>query len=161
MATKKELLQRVWHRYDDDREHKPSSAREAVEWAVEEGLLELPEIDPYDVLAGQMAQALREEFDTDEKGRRYRINHAIRVTKSGVQRTFWAVMGFARHDHMEIAFTQRREHIVGECVQLNIDVAVYNDLIQGKETAIQLVLDFTDDVAEREEIQRQRENRAA
>ena len=156
MATKKarERLQEVWHHYDNGREHKPSSTREATQWAVEEGLLELPEIDPYDVLAGQMAQALREEFDTDEKGRRYRINHAVRVTTAGVQRTFWAVMGFAPHDHMEKAFTQRREHIIGECVQLKTDIAVYNDLTKGKQVEIQLVLDFTDDVAEREEIQR-------
>ena len=85
MATKKERLQRVWHRYDNGREHKPSSAREAVEWAVAEGLLELPEIDPYDVLAGQMAQALREEFDTDEKGRRYRVYVGERMdTRGGI-----------------------------------------------------------------------------
>ncbi len=161
MPNKMERLQRVWHSYDEGREHKPSSAREAVEWAVEEGLLELPEIDPYDVLAGQMAQALREEFDTDEKGRRYRLNHAVRVTKAGVQQTFWAVMGFAPHDHMEKAFAQRREHIIGECVQLKTDVGVYNDLIRGKQAAIQLVLDFTDDVAEREEMLRRHKGRAA
>ncbi len=88
MPNKMERLQRVWHSYDEGREHKPSSAREAVEWAVEEGLLELPEIDPYDVLAGQMAQALREEFDTDEKGRRYRLNHAVRVTRRACNRPF-------------------------------------------------------------------------
>lgn len=123
-------------------------------------MLDLPEIDPYDILAGQMAHALREEFATDEKGRRYRVNHAVRVTKAGVQYTFWAQMGFAPHGHMEKAFAQRREHIIGECVQLNTDVAVYNDLVRGKHEAIQLILDFTEDVAEREQIQR-RKDRAA
>ena len=161
MTNKMERLQNVWHSYDDGREHRPSSAREAVEWGVEEGLLELPKIDPYDVLAGQMAQALCGEFDTDEKGRRYRVNHAVRVTKVGVQHTFWAVMGFAPHDHMEKAFTRRREHIVGECIQLKTYISAYNDMTQGKQKEIQLVLDFTEDVAEREEIERQRNDKAA
>jgi len=73
VSTKVEQLQQVWHRYDNDNEHRPTSARQAVEWAVSEGLLELPEIDPYDVLAGDMAQALRSEIKTDSKGRRYRV----------------------------------------------------------------------------------------
>jgi hypothetical protein len=149
MPTKNERLQAAWHNYEATREYKPSSAREAVEWAVAKGLLELPEIDPYDVLAGQMANALREEIQTDSKGRRFRVNHAVRVTKGGVQYTFWAVMNYAPHEHMEKAFTQRREQIIGDCVQLKTDVEVYNDMNRGKRAAVQLVLDFTDDVAER------------
>jgi hypothetical protein len=97
MATKQENLQQVWHRYDGDQKHQPTSARQAAEWAVSEGLLELPQIDPYDVLAGEMADALRAEIQTNEKGRRYRVNHAVRVTKSGVQYTFWGALGLAPH----------------------------------------------------------------
>jgi|SRR5437667_5328557 len=148
MATKIELLQQVWHKYDTEREHKPTSAREAVDWAVAEGLLELPKVDPYDILAGQMAQALREEYQTYKDGQRYRVNHAVRVTKGGVQYTFWAMMGYAPHEHMEIAFTQRRDQIVGDNLHLKIDVDVYNDMVKGKHPPIQLVLDYTDDVAE-------------
>jgi hypothetical protein len=150
MATKEEQLQQIWHRYDTDREHKPTSAREAVEWAVSEGLLELPEVDPYDVLASKMAQALRDEYKIDAKGRRYRVNHAARITKGGVQYTFWGVMGFASHEHMERAFAWRREQIVGDNLQLKIDVDVYNDMVHGKHPEIQLVLDYTEDVAERQ-----------
>lgn len=150
MPTKTEQLQQIWHNYDNQKEHRPTSAREAVEWAVHAGLLELPEIDPYDVLAGQMSTALRDEYQTDGKGRRYRVNHAVRVTKGGVQYTFWAAMGFAPHDHMERAFTQRREQIIGDNLQLKTDVDVYNDMNEGKRPMIQLVLDYTDDIAERE-----------
>ncbi len=152
MATKTEHLQQIWHDYDSRQDHKPSSAREAVEWAVQEGLLELPDIDPHDVLAGQMSSALRDEYQTDAQGRRYRVNHAVRVTKGGVQYTFWAAMGFAPHNHMERAFTQRREQIVGDNVQLKTDVDVYNDMNRGKRPEIQLVLDYTEDVAERQEL---------
>lgn len=117
-------------------------------------MLELPEIDPYDALAEDMAQALRTEHATDEHGRRYRVNHAVRVSKAGVQYTFWAAMGYAPHHHMEKAFTQRREQIVGDCFQLKTDVDVYNSLTGGKMPTVQMVLDFRDDIAEREEQRR-------
>ena len=156
MSTKNEKLQQIWHRYENGRGHKPCSAREAVEWAVNEGMLELPSIDPYDVLAGEMATALREEYQTDERGRRYRVNHAVRVSKGGVQYTFWAMMNYAPHEHMQKAFTQRREQVVGDLVQLKTDVDVYNDMNRGKNPEIQLVLDLTDDVAERLQAQEEK-----
>lgn len=59
--TKHEHLQKAWHHFDEKGGHLPSGTRQACEWAVTEGLLELPEIDPYDVLAEQMAAALRAE----------------------------------------------------------------------------------------------------
>jgi hypothetical protein len=154
MAGKDERLQQIWHRYETEREHKPTSAREAVEWAVSEGLLELPETDPYDILAGWMAQALRNEYRTDEKGRRYRVNHSVRITKSGVQSSFWGTMGFSSHDFMEKTFAQRRELIIGECAQLKVDVDVYNGMTSGRKPQIQLVLEFTEDVAEREQVKK-------
>ncbi len=111
--------------------------------SVGDGLLQLPE-----------AQAVREEYRTDSEGRRYRVNHAVRATKSGVRYTFWGVMGYAPHDHMEKAFAQRRELIVGENFQLKVDIDVYNEMNVGKHPAIQLVLDYRDDVVEREELMR-------
>jgi hypothetical protein len=158
--TKNEQLQQVWHHYNTKEDHRPTSAREAVQWAVKEGLLELPDIDPYDILASQMSSALRDEYDTDGQGRRYRVNHAVRVTKGGVQYTFWAAMGYAPHDHMERAFTQRREQIVGDNVQLKTDVDVYNDMNRGKRPEIQLVLDYSDDVAERQVLQKMKPKKA-
>lgn len=152
MSSKSERLRNAWHKFDSDHKHKPTGTRQAAEWAVEEGLLELPEVDPLEVLAGQMAQALRDEVATDKKGRRYRVNHAVRITKGGVQHTFWAIMGFATQEHMEKTFAQRREQIIGDCYHLKVDVDVYNDLQAGKTEKVQMVLDFTEDVAEREQL---------
>jgi len=153
MASMTERMQRAWHKYDSRRDHKPSSMRQAAAWAVEDGLLEVPEPpDPLDILADKMSQAVRDEYATDKEGRRYRVNHAVRVTRSGVQHTFWGVIGFAPHDHMEKAFAQRREQIVGDNVGLKIDIDVYNEMIKGKYPPIQLVLDYTEDVAEREQL---------
>jgi len=148
-VTQTEQFQKVWKQYECEHNHTPASARAVAEWGVSQGLISLPTIDPLDVLSGQVSRALREEYATDHKGRKYRQNHAIRVSKNGVQYTMWGVMGFAPHAHMEMAFTQRREQIVGDCHQLKIDVDVYNDK-NPDQTRIQLVLDFTEDVAERE-----------
>lgn len=49
---------------------------------------------------------------------------------------------------MQRAFTQRREQVIGELVQLQTDVEVYTEMTPH-EKPIQLVLDFSDDVAER------------
>jgi len=39
---------------------------------------------------------------------------------------------------------------VGDNVQLKTDVDVYNDMVKGKHPPIQLVMDYTEDVAERQ-----------
>lgn len=148
MTTQTEHFQTLWRDYEREHDHAPASAREVVDWAVANRSLELPRIDPRDVLASQMSRALREEYATDAKGRRYRMNHAMRVTKNGVQLTIWGILGYAPHLHMQRAFTQRREQVVGDLVQLHVDVEVYTEMTPG-ETPIQLVLDFRDDVAER------------
>lgn len=143
-----EHMQQLWRLYEAEHDHLPASAREVVEWAVSERKLVPPRIDPLDILAGQMASALREEYATDANGNRYRVNHAVRITKNGVQTTFWGIMGFAPQNHMRTAFTQRREQIVGDCVQLSIDVEVYNSM-NPQNPPIQMVFDFTEDIAER------------
>lgn len=148
MTTKNDMLQKAWHAYEKLHGHVPASAREASVWAVENGLVPLPEVDPYDVLADDMARALREEYSTDKKGRRYRVNHAVRVTRRGVQYTMWAILQSAPRSHMQKAFIQRREQVVGDLVQLATDVDVYNDMHKEGEP-IQLILDFTHDVEER------------
>jgi hypothetical protein len=148
MTTENERLQQLFRKYEHEHDHAPTSARAVVEWAVAEGKLALPVIDPLDVLAGQMARALREEYATDKDGRRFRLNHAVRITKNGVQTTFWGILGFAHRSHMERAFSQRRDQVIGDCLQLQNDVDAYNAM-NALEKPIQLILDFTDDVAEK------------
>lgn len=148
MPTYNEQLQRVWHLYEKEHGSIPSRLQDALKWGVTNGMLKLPEYDPYDKLADDMARALREEYATDKLGRRYRVNHAVRVNKSGVQYTFWAIMGDAPREHMQKAFIQRREQIVGDCVQLATDVEVYNDRNKDQ-PPIPMLFDFRDDIAER------------
>lgn len=146
--TKSEKMQNLWKRYQNEHGHEPLGTRVVVEWAVKEGFLDMPEIDPLDTLANQMASALREETAVDKHGREYRVNHAVRVMKDGTQTTLWGIMGQVPSSHMEMSFTQRREQIVGDCLQLRNDVDAYNDT-RPNEQPYQLELNFTEDVEER------------
>jgi hypothetical protein len=147
MATYNEQLQKLWHQFNVEHGGAPEAPRVIVEWALERGLLALPKMDPVQVLAGDMSRALREEYDTDASGRRYRVNHAVRISKNGVQLALWAELTKAPRAYMQKAFAQRRKQIVGDCVQLKVDVDVYNDNHRDQ-AALQMVFDFTDDVAE-------------
>ena len=147
MSNYNEKLQKLWHDFERENDRLPSSPREVVSWAVKQRMLVPPAMDPIARLAEDMARALREEYRTDSGGRRYRVNHAVRVTAGGVQSTLWAGIHWAPREHMERAFAQRRAQIVGDCAQLKTDVDVYNDKHRDEEP-IQLVLDFAQDVAE-------------
>ncbi|RVD55786.1 hypothetical protein EN828_22195 [Mesorhizobium sp. M2D.F.Ca.ET.185.01.1.1] len=148
MAKYKETLQRIWHQYENEHGHVPASTREAVQWGVSRGMIQAPEVDPLAKLVEDMSDALREEYAIDAEGRRYRVNHAVRVTRAGVQYTLWGVMKDAPREHMQKAFIQRREQIVGDCVQLATDVDAYNAM-KTDQPRIQMVFDFRDDIAER------------
>lgn len=148
--TKTELYQRVFRQYQDEHGHTPSGTREVVDWAAEEGLIPVPQIDPRDISAEEMSRALREEYATDAKGRRYRVNQAARYTKNGAQVTMWGIAGFIDPAHSIASFALRREQIIGDCVQLKTDVDVHNDQHADVQQQYMLELDFTQDVAERE-----------
>ena len=94
---------------------------------------------------------MREEYITDPQGRTVRAKHVARVERSGEQIALWADIRTANRQHMEIAFQQRRQQIVGDCRQLKADVDSYNEN-RNPGPPVQLVLDFTADVQEMEVI---------
>lgn len=148
--TRLEELQEAFKAYEREHNNVPASSLDVVQWALDRKLLAMPKpTDPRELLANQLSRALRQDYGTDPKGRRYRKNHAVTITKNGVQYTIWAILEYSDYPHMEKAFPQRREQIVGDCLQLKTDVDVYNDF-NPKQEPIQIVIDFTEDVAERE-----------
>ena len=97
------------------------------------------------------SRAFREEYHTDPQGRSVRTYHAVsRPSSHGRQQVFWADVRDAPAEHMELAFAQRRNLIVGECLQLKKDVDSYNDN-NGSGAKIQMMFDFSEDLAEREQ----------
>jgi len=100
-------------------------------------------------LAEDLSRALREEYYTDPQGRSVRTKHAARIKKDGENLSFWDDIRTAERPHMEMAFQQRRQGIVGDCRQLKTDADSFNQNANSG-PPIQLIFDFTDDLAELE-----------
>lgn len=151
MATYKEQLQKFWSLYEEETGHASAtvSTRDVASWVIDNGLWEAPKTDLIDQLADELSRAWREDYRTDKHGRRYRAKHARKIKENGRNLTLWADIDdeTAPREHFEAAFAQRRQQIVGDCLQLKTDVDVYNDQHQGSKP-IQLILDFTYDVEE-------------
>lgn len=147
MATYTEQMQRIWQLYAEAGESLPATSRDVAAWAIRNGLWHPQPADVIAQCAEDLSRALREEYHTDAKGRRVRSKHAVRVTQGGKQLTLWADMRTAPRPHMELAFAQRRQQIVGDCVQLKRDVDSYNEA-HPAQPPLPFILDFTDDAAE-------------
>jgi hypothetical protein len=145
-----ERRQDIIRRYRQAKKNRPATTLEIADWAMREGLWKPHALDVRKLLADELSQAMHEEYITDPQGRRVRAKHAARITIDGEQQVLWADIrdknpGTRRH--MEVAFQNRRQQIVGECRQLKTDVDSYNQNWNGG-AAIQTVFDFTDDLAE-------------
>lgn len=160
MTTYNEQLQKIWKKYEDAGNPTTVTAREVARWAIDRGLWKPQPSDVEKRCAEELARAAREEYRTDEYGRRYRARHSARVEKNGKQLSFWADIDKAPRAHMELAFSQRRRQIVGDCHQLNVDVDHFNNLT-STELPIQMVFDFTEDLAEIEALELSQRNKVA
>ena len=147
MSKYTEDMQAIFHRYQREVNQNPAELHEVAAWAINEKLWQARPADISDHFSRDMAEALRQEFRLDEKGRSYRANHAVRAFENGRQMSFWADIDDAPRAHMEKAFAQRRRQIVGDSCQLRLDVDHYNDS-HPEEPKVQLILDFSDDVEE-------------
>ncbi len=127
----------------------PASTRQIAAWGVERKILVPHPSSIVKRFADDIACAMREDYITDPQGRTVRAKHAARILKDGEQMTLWEDIRTAKPQHMQIAFQQRRQQIVGDCRQLKTDVDSFNETAKPIKP-IQLVLDFTDDVAELE-----------
>src|SRR5262245_17746049 len=127
MSTYAEQMQAIVTKYIESGESWPASTHEIAGWAIRTRRWEAPHASMVDMCADKLARAMREEYITDPQGRRVRSKHAARVKRQGQQITLWADIRNADRRHMEVAFQQRRQQIVGDCAQLKRDVDSYND----------------------------------
>lgn len=119
-------------------------------WAYKNGLHKPNVKTIIDVIAADIAQAFREEYRTDGN-RRYRAKHAATTKLGNKTLSLWGDIDDpnAPHEHFVKSFGQRRQQVVGDCYQLKTDADIYNEHRMPAEP-IQVVLDFTLDVAELE-----------
>lgn len=149
MATFNEQMQAIFDRYSAEVDGSPVSLDDVAAWAIEHHLYQPAPRDVVKLCREALAESLRQEKRTDEKGRRYRAKHSVRDVIAGRQLSLWADIDTAPRSFMEKSFGQRRRSIVDDCFQVKQDVDHFNDEHTG-EPPIQIVLDFADDVAEME-----------
>jgi hypothetical protein len=147
MATYHQQMQAIFQSYQEEVSPDPADLKDIARWAIDKGLWRPRPADIHARFAGDMADALRDEYRVDKAGRRYRAKHAVRSAKGGQQISFWADIDSAPRTHMVKAFAQRRQQVVGDCYQLRQDVDHYNS-IDSRNPPIQLILDFTADIEE-------------
>lgn len=144
-----EQMQRIVSEYQAAGQPWPATSHEMAAWAIDAGRWAPQRAALIDRCAEELSRAMREEYITDAQGRRVRAKHAAKREQNGRQGVFWEDIRNASREHMEIAFQQRRQQIVGDCRQLKADVDSYNENYNRAE-AIQMVFDFTEDLAELE-----------
>ena len=149
MANYAEQMQRIFDAYLAEVGHEPVSLDLVAEWAVVQGLWHPTPRSVFKLCREALADGLRQEKRVDEAGRWYRAKHSVRTSVGGVQLTLWADMDTAPRVFMEESFGQRRRSIVDDCYQVKQDVDHYNAHRAG-DRKVQMVFDFTEDVAELE-----------
>lgn len=83
MARKNEELQNLIQLYKFETGHKTVDMDDVAEWAIKKGVIAPKPKSPKELLSAQFAQAAREEHNRDpETGWSYRVNHALRMSKS-------------------------------------------------------------------------------
>ena len=142
-----ETLQRFADEYFQEAGKPTATTKELAVWAIRTGRWEPPSDLVIKKCREDFSRALRDQHIIDTSGQPVRAKHVARITRGDVQLHLWADIRRAPREHMETAFQQRREQIVGDCPQLDRDVKYYNGL-HPKSAPIQLVFDFRDDVEE-------------
>ena len=148
MATHAQRMQSIANRYFAE-SGRPATTDEIAAWAITNDLWRPHPAAIRRQCAEEIARAMREEYITDSQGRRVRAKHAARIKEGEKQQTFWADIRTATRRHMQIAFQQRRQQIVGDCRQLKWDIESFNQT-RSPDRPIQMAWDFTPDLAEEE-----------
>jgi len=147
--TYREQLQHIVSEYRENGQPWPATAHEMAVWAIETGRWHPQRSAMLRKCTEELSDAMREDYITDPQGRRVRSKHMARYGEGSAQIPLWADIRSATREHMEIAFQQRRFQILGDCRQLKSDVDSYNDNYNSGQ-ALQMVFDFTEDLAEDE-----------
>lgn len=153
MASRREQGADILDRYLDEVTDDPASLDEVAEWALGKGLYRPAPMDVRKMCRDIIAAGARAQKRFDGK-RWYRAKHSLRTNVGGVQLNLWAdIDKNASHSFMSKSIGQRRRSIADDCFSIKMDADHYSE-IHPDQSPIQPVLDFTEDVAEREAAER-------
>jgi len=143
--TKHQEMQRFIRYYREVTRTQQWDMNEVAQMAAQKGW-KLPKVpSPLELLAREFSKAAREETRIDvQTGQKYRVNHAFTADANG-QVTLWVDIDEAPRHCMQKSAINRREQVVGDLVQLTLDLGHWNRMNRDEEP-IHVPLDFTDDV---------------
>lgn len=152
----------IYHDYIEEHGRKPVSNLALYEWAksTRRWAYEPSPAVERNRFSEQLANALRQQIYIDPQGREVRTKHAVRKEINDAQVTMWGDLRYDPIDFIKMSFSQCRKQIVDDNVRLKTDVDSFNENRKPAEP-YQLVLDYTEDVAERETGERIRTNSSA
>jgi len=105
--------------------------------------------DPIDLLARSLSKAAREETRQDKQtGQTYRVYHAFPRDGGRQGEMLWVDIDEAPRKHMVKSAVMRREQMVGDALQLTLDLEHWNSVNPADEP-ITVPLDLSEDVEER------------
>lgn len=146
MATKRQELQKIFRKYKDESGEKEVDMHKVAAYAQKLGWPMPKPASPVDLLAKELSAAAREEIRQDTKtGKPYRANHAYQTNLFGETVTLWIDIDEAPRFPMLKSVGNRRDQVVGDMVQLSLDVDHWNS-VNPKDEPILVQTDFTDDV---------------
>lgn len=151
--TYTEQLQRIVNEYIAAGQPWPATKIEIARWAISNDRWQPQPSLLVNMCAEEIVGAMREEFITDPQGRRVRAKHVARMPDAdGEQAFLWDDIRTASREHMRVSVQTERQQIANWCFRLKQDVDSYNQNYNSG-SALQLRLDFQDDVADMEALE--------
>lgn len=144
--SKKQEQQRLIRLFKEETGERELDMKKIAKWAVGKGWpLPTPQ-DPLDLLARSFADAAREETKRDKTtGQPYRVYHSFQQSIGGEQLRFWIDIDEAPRGPMLKSFANRREQMVGDGLQLTLDMNHWNS-VNPEEEPIALPMDLDFDI---------------
>ena len=146
MATLNEQLLRIVDDYRAAGEPWPATREQMAEWAVANDRYELTRGMAVSQCAERLSRAMGLEHIKDRKGRSVRKYYAARVRENGQLVMKWDDLN-AERPFMEMAAANRRNQVLGQCLQLKNDIDSYNDR-RCPDQPIQMDFNFNIDLEE-------------
>lgn len=144
--NKTEEMQRIIRHYKLEKNVTEVDMHEVAKYAKKLGWAMPKPKDPLDLLANNFSRAARQEIRyDDDTGKPYRANHAVPVKQGNRQYHLWIDIDEATRKPMQKSCVNRREQMVGDGLQLTLDIDHWNSK-NPKEEPIVMPMDFTDDI---------------
>ncbi|MBB5351388.1 hypothetical protein HNR46_001624 [Haloferula luteola] len=145
METKHQKMQAFIRHYKNKTNEKEVDMHKVADMAAKMGWKLPKPATALDLLAREFSKAAREETRVDNvTGQPYRVNHAYKADSNG-NLVLWIDIDEAPRGPMLKSAINRREQVVGDLVQLTLDLDHWNR-VNPAEDPIEMENDFTEDV---------------